>query len=359
MKKIRITVTILLAAVLLPWLVSCSRIAALRGEKPKTAKYVNSDYHFSLVYPSYFSEIKEIPSEENGDEYRIELRHNANDLIYIDITYKKANNLYEYAELSGFEKSRIKPLSMKEFKHSTNSFSYDKRDCPSNEKPAYYIFASTKRMLYTVGYEFEHGDKDADNVCDTLKFEFDIYANVPKENQFLSWEYAIYLKTCSVRVPADYEVKFYPSPELVPKVTVDKETKEVIRPDYSSYRMIEASSGKGYFVLSLPDNIEYSLQQLLEDETDEKMKPSVSTLCGGKLSSVVFAEKGSGRTENSVTYRKLYFTCIYNGKPASGTLTAGFTSGFRYFKSVYLICDDATEAERLCYEDMLHSMKLN
>lgn len=359
MKKIRIISTIILAVMLLPFMISCSRIAALRGEKPKTTKYTNSDYHFSLVYPSYFSEIKEIPSEENKDEYRIELIHNKSDMIYIDITYKKATNLYEYAVLSGFEKDRINPLYMDEFEHSINSFSYDKRECPSYEKPSYYIFASTKRMLYTVGYEFEHGDKNGDAVCESLKFDFDIYANVPKENQFLSPEYGIYLKTSSVSIPADYNVSLYPHPESAPVLRVDEETGETVYPDYSLYRSIEAYSQNGYLILTLPDAAELNMQQLTEDETDMTVKSYLTDLCGNKLANVKFEDMGSYRAENSVTYRKIYFTCLYNGKTASGTLCAGFTGGFRFFKSVYVITDDADTANRLCFEDMLHSMKLN
>ena len=80
MKKIRITVLILLSAIILPCMFSCSRLSALRGKKPETTKYTNDDYHFSLVYPSYFGTVEEIPSQENGDEYRIELRHNKIDI---------------------------------------------------------------------------------------------------------------------------------------------------------------------------------------------------------------------------------------------------------------------------------------
>ena len=358
MKKIKIISVILLSAVLLPCLISCSRLSSLRGEKPKTTKYTNSDYHFSLIYPTVFSEIKEIPSQENGDEYRIELKRSDNDLIYIDITYKKAANLYEFAELSGFEKDKIKPLSMTEFDHSVNSFSYDKRDCPADEKPAYYIYASTKRMLYTVGYEFEHGDKNADGVCESLVFDFDIYANVPKDNQFLSPGYEIYNKTSSISVPANYDVKLYPDPENVPSVTVDEESGEVIRPSYAEYNKIEAYSDLGYLVLSLSTDVDFNMQQLASDETDAKMKPFASQLGGEQISNIEFAEKGSYMVENSVTYRKIYFTCIYNEKEASGTLTVGFTGGFRYFKSLYVIADSAEGAERLCFEDMLHSVKL-
>ena len=92
---------ILTVTAVLPFIASCSKIASLLPGKAETAKYVNSDYHFSLVYPSHFSEIKEIPSEENDDEYRIEIKNGKKALISIDITYKTASNLYEFAELSG------------------------------------------------------------------------------------------------------------------------------------------------------------------------------------------------------------------------------------------------------------------
>ncbi len=359
MKKIKAAAVILLCAVLLPTMISCSKLSFLRREKPKSAKYVNSDYHFSLVYPSSFENIKEIPSTENKDEYRIEFRDGDDKLIYVDITYKKAADLFEYAELSRFEKDKIKPLSMTEFDRSVNSFSYDSRSCPSNQKPAYYIFASTKRMLYTVCYEFERGDEDADEICDMLSFEFDIYANVPKENQFLSSPYKINLTTSSVCIPADYGVSFYPAQDTVPVISRDEETGEVIYPDYSQYKTVEASSKCGYLYLTFPDEIEHSIPQIVEDSIDDTIKPYVKEMCKDKISSVSFADAGNYKVENNITYRKIYFTCYYNQRACSGTLTVGFTGGFRYFKSVYLIADDASAAERQCYDDMIHSMKLN
>lgn len=358
MKKIRTAAALLLAAVLLPLMISCSKLPFLNRGKSDITKYVNEDYHFSLTYPSYFSTVKEIPSEENGDEYRIEISHNQTDLIYVDISYKKAADLYEFAELFGLEKEKIKPLSMKEFEKSTNSFSYDKRDCPDNEKPAYYIFASTKRMLYTVCYEYERGNKNADKVCDTLHFEFDVYANVPKENQFISPGYSINQNNASVSIPADYSVKLYPSPESVPVVTVDEESGEVIRPDYSAYKSIEAASVTGYFILSFEKDNALSLQQLTEDAADDVMKSSFADICGAELSDITFEEKGVYKAANSTTYRRIYFTCVYNGSQASGTFTAGYTAGSRYFNAIYLLSDDSSDAQRLCYDDMIHSMVL-
>ena len=360
MKKTRIAVFILLSAMLLPCLISCSRLSALRGGKADTAKYVNSDYHFTLVYPSYFNNIVEIPSEENGDEYRIEFKHGNDDkdLIYVDINYKTAEDLYEFTLVAGLDKNKISPLTMSEFEHSVNSIAYDNRDCPAYEKPSYYIYAMTKKMLYTVGYEFERSDKNADEFCNVLKFEFDIYANVPKENQFLSAPIQINKKTSSLCVPANYTVRFYPLPDSAPQIKVNDDTGEVIYPDYSSYRRIEAYSDIAYFILDLPQKTEYDLQQLATDEPDEAIKASLEQLCGDKFTSVVFEETGQSNSENSVTYRKIYFTCLYNGKPASGTVSVGFTSGFRYYKAVYLIINGVPGPEEQCYNDMLHSLKL-
>ena len=129
-KTVKTAAILLLAAMLLPCLVSCSKIPFLNRKKAETQTYVNSDYHFSLTYPSSFFNIEEIPSEENGDEYRIEIRKSQTDKITIDITYKteegiRIGSLYDFAELRRLDKSRIKPLYMETFPKSVNSFSYD------------------------------------------------------------------------------------------------------------------------------------------------------------------------------------------------------------------------------------------
>ena len=348
----------ILFAVLLPCLLSCSRIPFLNRNKQEKAKYTNADYHFSLTYPSYFSEIVETESTENKDEFTIEIKNTDTDVIKIEITYKKADDLYHFAVLSDFEKNKIKPVYMEEFPDQVNCFIYDKRECPSYEKPTYYLFASTKRMLYTVSYSFERGDENADKVCDTLGFEFDMYANVPKNSQFMSPRYIIAGGYASVSVPADATVRLYPDPWSVPSITADPETGEVIRPDYKKYNKLEATSKSSYFLINLPDEVKGSLADMASAEFDEKMKAAVSELAGARISRAEFEVAGTFTKEGNVNYRKLYFTCLYNGSPASGTVVIGFTGVLRYFENIYVVINDASPADTQNYKNMLSSLAI-
>ncbi len=346
------------AVTVLSCFASCSRIASYLPGKAETQKYVNSDYHFSLVCPSYFSEIKEIPSEENGDEYRIELKNGKKSLITVDITYKTASDLYEFAELLGFPKNKIIPLSMDVFPNAVNSFAFDHGDVPSTQTPGYYIFAMTKRMLYTVSFEYERGDAEAKNVIDTLKFDFDIYANVPKENQFMSPLYYFANGYTGFSFPADATLMTYPNPADTPRMTLNEETGEVINPIYLLYKTAEAYSSDSYFAIRLPDAAGVTMTDLAADDFDGRFAGIVSELAGYKISNAKFDEKGSYASENLTNYRKMYFTCLYNGKKASGTVVAGYTGMLKYFENVYVVTDDATEAQQKNYIDMIHSVKL-
>ena len=357
--KIKRIISLLLAALAaLPCLASCSKIASFLPGKEEITKYVNSDYHFSLTYPSYFSEIKEIPSEENKDEYRIEIRHGKKEMIAIDITYKTASNLYEFAELSGYPKDKIKPLSMTEFPEAVNSFAYDKRECPSYELPAYYIYAMTKRMLYTISYVFEHGDKDANDVCEALDFQFDVYANVPKENQFMSPLYYFANGYTGFSFPADAVIKTYPYPESTPVMTRDENTGEVEKPIYLLFRKAEVISSDSYFVMNMPESSDVLMTSLAMDEFDDRFSQIVSDLAALKITAVKFDESGKYQNENMVNYRKIYFTCFYNGKKASGTVVAGYTAMLKYFENIYVITDGADDAQLQNYMDMIHSIKI-
>jgi len=349
---------ILAVTAVLPFIASCSKIASLLPGKAETVKYVNSDYHFSLVYPSYFNEIKEIPSEENDDEYRIEIKNGKKALISIDITYKTASNLYEFAEISGFPKNRITPLSMDVFPEAVNSFAYNKSVTTINEKPAYYIFAMTKRMLYTVSYEYDRSDKNAAEVISALKFDFDIYANVPKENQFMSPLYYFSSGYTAFSFPADATVTTYPYPDMTPRMTVNEETGEVKQPTYSLFREAEVSSAASFFAMRMPENSGVTLTDLIGEEFDGRFASIVSELGAEKLTDAKFDEHGSFQSDNRVNYRRMYFTCAYNGKKASGTVVAGYTAMLKYFEHVYIITDDATAAQMTDYMDMLHSIKL-
>ena len=351
---------ILVLTSFIPCFASCSYIERFTPKKPQTAKYENSDYHFTLTYPSYFSEIKEIPSEENGDEYRIELRHGKNDMIVVDISYKTASNLYEFAELSNFDKSKITPLSMSVFPNAINSFSYDKRVNLSFQKPAFYIYAMTKRMLYTISYEYDSDNENGSAVCDALAFEFDTYANVPKESQFMSPSYVLAYGYSSVTAPADATVMLYPNPSHMSAIKLDEETGSVVNQLYYAYRRITEVTGYSYFVHDLPETASFTLPELAKNEYDENMAAVLTELLGtgSGVTNIRMDEKGTYSNERLVNYRKIYFTCYYNGKPASGTVSVGFTSMLKPYRSVYLVINDASAAERVNYECTLKSIKI-
>ncbi|MBQ1848564.1 MAG: hypothetical protein II135_11205 [Clostridia bacterium] len=348
MQRRRILSILLLITAVLPALVSCSRIRELRRKTPETLKYVNEDYHFSLTRPSSFSEIVETPSEENNDEYLIELKNSDGKVISVEIVYKPTENIYEYAELYCPEKNRITALS-------SNHFAYDQRECPSYRKPAYYIYANTKRMLYIIKYEFEHGDKEADKVVDSLKFEFDIYANLPKENAFLSPAFLFAASRMSVKIPADATVRFYPDPDSVPAVYVDEETGKVIRPNVGNKSRIFAFSNKYFYSAAMPA-ARFTPEQLASDDTDGAVTDLITELSEGKAVNVKIAAKGE-RKENSLTkYRIINFTCLYNGSPSAGSVTVGYTSFGRYFEYIYASTEDMDEAGFNNYNDMIHSI---
>lgn len=350
MYRKRILAILLAAAAFLPMAVSCSRIKNLR-RTPEIIKYVNDEYHFSLTRPSYFSEIVEEPSEENKDEYRIELKNGEKDVITVDIIYKKAENIYEYAELYCPEKNRIIPLS-------SNHFAYDQRECPSYKKPAYYIFASTKRMLYIVKYEYEHGDENASKVVDSLKFEFDIYANLPKENAFLSPVYTLALGRLSIKMPADAYVKLYPNPDSVPEIRIDEETGKVIRPTVTAYTRILGISEKYFLSANVPFTDRFTREMLESDETDALLEAVAAELSDEKAVNIKFTGPGVKKENGKLSYRIINFSCLYNGISCSGSLTVGFTVLGKYFEYVYAAADDISEASFNNYNDMIHSINL-
>lgn len=348
MHRKRILSLLLAAVAVLPALVSCSRIRGLRRNTPEILKYVNEEYHFSLTRPSSFSEVVETPSEENDDEYLIELKNGDDKVISVEIVYKPTDNIFDYAELYCPEKNNIIPLS-------TNHFAYDQRECPSYKKPAYYIFANTKRMLYIVKYEYEHGDKDADKVVSSLVFEFDIYANLPKENAFLSPAYLFAASRMSVKIPADASVSFYPDPSSVPAVYVDEETGKIVRPNVGDKSKIFAVSGKYFYAASMP-LARFSLDQLASDDTDALIPDLIAELSDGKAVNVKLSAKGERKENSLAKYRIINFTCLYNGQAASGSVTVGYTAFGRYFEYIYAASEDMSEAGFTNYNDMIHSI---
>ena len=346
----RILIIILTVTAVLTSFVSCSRLNRFRGEAPVISKYVNEDYHFTLTRPSAFSEIVETPSEENADEYHIDLKKSETDLISIDIVYKKAQDLNEFAELYCPDKSRIIPLG-------TNHFAYDQRECPSYQKPAYYIYASTKRMLYIIKYEYEHGDENADDVVDSLTFEFDIYANLPKDNAFLSPPYYFASSRMWICVPADATVKFYPNPDTVPQVYVDEETGKVIRPLVSLYQQLIATADKYMLSAGMPFTSRYTAEALDAEGIDGQLTETIKEITDGKVINIKISDKSEKRESEKARYRIMNFSCLYNGNLCSGTVTAGYTTLGKYFEYVYVIADDANEAVFRNYDDMIHSIR--
>ena len=348
-KLLALTLSVL---AVLPLLASCGRIRRIRNNTPSILTYTNADYHFSLTYPSGFDEIKEIPSEENGDEYRIELRRDDGRMISVDIEYKKADQIGVFAELYCTDKQHVIPLS-------GNSFAYDKRDCLPYEKPTYYIYASTKRMLYTVKYEYERGDRDGDDVVSAMSFEFDIYANVYKNNAFLLPEVSIADGRASVKLPGNMSTLFYPDPAgAKPMRSYDDEGVLYLNTDYKKYSSLVSISNESLIAVSLPYSSKYSPADLSTDRIESEMDSLVSEITTDKLSQLKKIGEAEQRTNSVMQYRIINFSCMYNGKKASGSLTVGYTTLGRYFEYVYAISDDASDPAIRNYLDMIDSVNI-
>ncbi|MBO4868596.1 MAG: hypothetical protein J5585_02660 [Clostridia bacterium] len=335
---------------ILPILSSCDRLKRIRGDEPKILTYENADYHFTLTYPSQFSQIKEIPSEENGDEYKIQFEREDGRQITVDIVYKKAEQIGQFAAIYCPDKNSIIPLS-------DNSFAYDKRNCAPYEKPAYYIYASTKRMLYTVKYEYEHGEEDADEIVSALSFEFDIYANIYKNNAFLLPAAYLSYGRMSVMLPGNMTTKFYPNPESAPDVvSYDENNEPSINTDYLKYYALVTSSSHCVFAMSMPNSSKFTPSDLSNEAIDSEMLGMIAELSTDKIQNVKKVGKAEQRTSSKMQYRIINFSCTYNGGKASGSLTVGYTMLGKYFEYVYAVTDDASDQELDNFLDMIESI---
>ena len=294
MRAKRAAVFILILFIAVHALAGCSYINRFRQEDPdRTVTYYNEDYHFYLTHPAYFSKTEIKESEENGDEINIKLIADENDLIDIDIRYKNeggasSSNIYDYIARNEFAKSKIVPLSK-------NSFSYDDRD---GESKKYYIYAATKRMIYVISYEPGENNAKEELVVNSLGFEFDTYANVPKENAFLSSPYLFAMRYCRVQIPAEADLTFDIEPIYGENGTAD----------YSFARRVTAVAPHYKAVFGSPLITRYGYLQYDEIDLDADAAAIIEELCPD-LENVVFESEAEKRTNGKVRYSIITFTC--------------------------------------------------
>ncbi len=318
---------------------SCSRIMGLlpKEDPDRTVSYTNEDYHFTLTHPAYFSKTEIKESEENGDEINIKLIASDDDLIDIDIRYKNENgesspSLYGYITRNGFDKDRIIPLT-------TNSFAYDDRE---GEAAAYFIYAATKRMIYVISYSHKENNEKEQLVIDSLNFSFDSYANLPKNNAFLSDQIKFAGNLFKLRFLAESEAGF----------DVEPYRNEDGTANYMFCRMITVSSRYCKAVFNVPMAQRYQYLEYDKIDIEADAETVISEICPG-FEDIVYGESDD-RTNGTIIYKIITFYCKYNGKTAVGSLTVGF-NGLSYFEYVSVICEDATDAELRNYTDMIAS----
>ena len=339
MKIIKATAAFLIAAIAACSFCGCDRIRNLlpKEDPDRIVSYTNDDYHFTLTHPAYFKKTEVKESEENGDEINIKLIADDDDLIDIDIRYKNeggvsSSDLYGYITRNGLDKNRLVPLT-------TNSFAYDDRE---GETSSYFIYAATKRMVYVISYAHNADNEKEQFVIDSLRFSFDAYANVPKENAFLSDPVTFAAGFCKLHFLADAEI----SSDIEPAYD------ENGAPDYMFCRKITESSQFYTAAFSAPLIGRYNYLQFDDTDIEADAQTVTEEILPG-LQDLRFKE-AYARTNGAIRYKIIYFDCSYGGRPATGSLTAGFKN-MNYFEYVCVICEDADDPEIRNYTDMIGS----
>ena len=341
MRVKKIAVTVLILVLTANALCGCSLLGYIKNEDPeRIVTYVNDDYHFTLTHPAYFSKTETKEYEDNDDEINIKLIASEDDLIDIDIRYKNekrdsSSTLFDYIVNNGFDKNRIVPLT-------SNSFSYDDRE---GETYAYHIYAATKRMIYIISYAHKPDNEKEQFVIDSLSVGFDMYANIPKENAFLSSPYKFAYGTCSFQALADAEVSFDIEPTYGEDGTAD----------YRFCRTVYAESQTYKVSFGSPLVPRYSYFEIDTIDLSAEAAALTDELCPG-LENVVFGEV-SEKVNGRLKYKIVPFECTYNGVTSVGSLTIGFST-LTYFEYVCVINDTVTDAELQNYSDMLATIKV-
>lgn len=362
MKKIRFFALLLLSALLLPTLFSCSLLPKKTEEgllDCALTVYENDDYNFEFTYPSLFKTVTVTDSTENKDESVIEFKLDDTDYITMYCMYNPEDDFYSFMKAKNFDTELM-------YSVNPNVFVYDRRNPDIGEKPAYYLIGCTRRMVYITEYTFNKGNDVAYAVCDRLSFDFTYYANTPKENASLSSEIVLAGGYLKLRLPGNAVLDFYPKPENTETTTQaaasgtesgEETAEEPV--SYLTYSKVVAS-GREYIGAFYANAVSYRFtsEELQSGVLDAAYQSLISVLTEETIKNAQVDEKAVYRTASGSSYSILTFTCTYNGHECSGTVMAGYGARGQYFEFVYAISDDAPDGEFTNYSDMLESISM-
>ena len=323
-------------------LVCCQRAESSSSD---LSVYENEDYHFKLTYPSAFSLKETVEFEENSDECDFIFKDGNDRQITVLCRFNPYKNLYTYVKESKLNIKNITSLT-------SASFIYDMKN---DEKPFYQIIAATKRMVVTVDFRFDQQDPSAEQICEKLSFVFTEYANVPRENRFLSDDVSINASHLSVNIPANAEYTLYPEPAKMPDDIQNEEEFDAnkdctdldIYSNYyaSSYRMTDrslspyASSG---LTSQGANSVDAEYVRTLSDERIDNITFSQGKVLDGPFGAYIYAP----------------FTCEYNKKASYGAYIAGFF-GDLYYEYAYSCNNDAPDGECEQFKSLLASLEID
>lgn len=327
-------------------LVSCQ----MQRQAAGVSVYTNEDYHFRFTRPSVFSAVELVENEEDDDECDIFFKDpEGGRVITLSCKFNPNDNFYEYATENGFDKDKITSVNQ-------NTFIYDDRE--SNE-PSYYLISATKRMIFKAEYKYTDKDSADDKaVCDSLSFEFDIYANTPKKNPLLSDKIYLLSDKFSIRIPANVSCKLLPEQENEPSVETDENGEEIHVP--SPYTSVTAS-GK-YYTASVITSPSETAFLKLSDVTEQMALVIDSkhiTEVSDDLVSNLSLSKGELLSSAEGNYIFIPFTCVYNGNEGYGAYAAGYTQSGYFYEYTYACSNNAPDGEAEQFRQMLGSISFS
>lgn len=341
-------ICILLAVCFALPLSSCSTRRQVTG----VSVYTHEGYHFSFTRPAVFSDVELIENEEDDDECDIFFRDPEGDrVITLSCKFNPNENFYAYATENGFDKDKITSVNQ-------NTFIYDARD---SDNPEYYLISATKRMIFQAEYKYEDKNSTADReVCDSLKFEFDIYANTPKQNPLLSEKIYLFEDKFSIKVPANAVCKLLPEADEPTSEETAPETAETTGEEErvpSAYTSITASGNHYTASYKLASSEEAFLQlgEITEQMALAIESPRITEVSDGMITDISVS-KSELLSCAQGNYIFISFTCTYNGNSSYGAYGAGYSASGYFYEYAYACSNDAPSGESEQFRQMLQSV---
>lgn len=338
--------SIILAGICIFALTAC---AGIRGNNDGVSVYHNEDYHFKFYYPSAFRFTDLIENEEVDDECDITFDGGKHGEMLLTCRFNKQKNLHDYAKANNFLPENITSVT-------PSSFIYDMRNA---DKPYYLIVSATKRMVVTARYEYsDKDDEQKRNFCDSMAFEFTTYANVPRENRFLSDEIYMANGNFSLKIPANatYSLSPAPSGQIPEDIEKNENTTKYENANctdidvlakyyYAHYRIVDASLSEFGNPLSTAD-------------ADKVNASIISSLANNKISDIKITQAKLINPAEDNAYIYVSYTCKYNGKDGYGAYISGY-NGKQFYEYCYVCQNDAPNGEKTQFEDLLSNAEFS